>query len=496
MKVLFSVLTPAFLKNYESAVRLLAQRGHEVHLAFHTPTRAKGVEALAESLCSESSLITMGQAPTPRKDRWLNLAMDLRGAVDYLYFRDPKYHQTYRLRAEKRAPNFVKRWVERPPFRGRTGAKVLQFALRAAERATPVNPVIEAYLARHRPDVVLFTPLIGLRTIQPQYLRAAQALGIPNGACVSSWDNLTSKSTLRPVPDLIMVWNEMQKREAMDLHAIPGRRVAVTGAQCYDQWFDWAPRPREKFCRGVGLDSAKPYLLYVCSTPFLGSAGESGHVVRWIERLRASDDSRLREAGVLVRPHPKRAREWLELDLSRFENISVYPRRENQIPIDWRSKSDFYDSIYHSAAVVGLNTSALIESGVVGRRVHALLVDEFWDSQAGTLHFPYLMDIGGGLLRTAATMEDHLAQLAETLSSPPDASANLGFLEEFVRPFGIDIPATPVFVDRVEQLAAMGLGRSIRTPIALRPLRAALSPFARRAPVRLDDVAMPELRPL
>lgn len=495
MNVLFSILTPAFLKNFESVVRLLAQRGHSVHLVFHTPTRAKGVEILAESLCRESPLITMGQAPTPRKDRWLNLAMDLRAADDYLYFRQPKFHDSYKLRAEKRAPLFIKRWADRPVLRTPAGARALAAALRLAERTTPVNPVIESFLASHQPDVVLFTPLIGLRTIQPQYLRAAQALGIRTMACVSSWDNLSSKSTLRPVPDLVLVWNEMQKSEAVELHSIRSGRVAVTGAQCYDQWFDWEPRPREKFCRTVGLDPGKPFVLYACSTPFLGSAGESGFVRQWIEELRASDDERVRDVGVLVRPHPKRAREWRSVDLTGLGDVVVHPRRENQIPIDRRTKSDFFDSIYHSAAVVGLNTSAMIEAGVVGKTVHTVLADEYWASQAGTLHFPYLLDVGGGLLRAAHTTEEHIAQLGDTLGSGGDPASNRSFLESFVRPFGLDIPATPLFVDCVERLAGMGLGRRKRTPAPLRPLRPLLSPFARRAPIRVDDALIAELRP-
>ena len=36
-----------------------------------------------------------------------------------------------------------------------------------------------------------------------------------------------------------------------------------TGAQCFDHWFNWEPRPREEFCARVGLDPAKPYVVYL-----------------------------------------------------------------------------------------------------------------------------------------------------------------------------------------------------------------------------------------
>ena len=98
-------------------------------------------------------------------------------------------------------------------------------ALRLADRVMPTNAEIEAYLGERRPDVVLFTPYVGLRSIQPDFLRAAQALGLRTAVCVKSWDNLSSKSLIRPVPDRVFVWNEIQRKEATTLHSIPADRV-------------------------------------------------------------------------------------------------------------------------------------------------------------------------------------------------------------------------------------------------------------------------------
>jgi hypothetical protein len=55
-----------------------------------------------------------------------------------------------------------------------------------------------------------------------------------------------------------------QKREAIGGMAC-GRRIAVTGAQCYDQWFDRAPsRDRASFCR-ASVCRLNIRLLAVCS---------------------------------------------------------------------------------------------------------------------------------------------------------------------------------------------------------------------------------------
>src|SRR4030095_7225633 len=114
-----------------------------------------------------------------------------------------------------------------------------------------------------------------------------------------------------------------QKHEAVALHQIPADHVVVTGAQCFDRWFDRQPAlARDGFCRKVGLDPSRPFILYVCSALFEGSPNEAEVAARWIAEVRATGSPALRDAGILVRPHPKRAFEWDQVDLSGFENVS------------------------------------------------------------------------------------------------------------------------------------------------------------------------------
>ena len=266
----------------------------------------------------------------------------------------------------------------------RRGAETM---LRRLERAIPETSSIRAFVEAQRPDVMLLTPLIDLGSSQIDYLRAARALGIPTALCVWSWDHLSSKALIRECPDRVFVWNETQKREAIELHRVPSDRVVVTGAQCFDHWFDRAPsRSRDDFCNQVGLDTTRPFVLWVCSALIHGSAPEAPFVVEWIRRLRASDDPVFRDVGVLVRPHPSRVAEWESIDI-RPLNAVVWGSN----PIDEHARADYFDSIFHSAAVVGLNTSAFIEAGIVGRPVLTIVVPEFVENQHGTVHFDYLV---------------------------------------------------------------------------------------------------------
>ena len=134
-------------------------------------------------------------------------------------------------------------------------------------------------------------------------MRAAKRLGIPVSFPVRSWDNLTNKGLLRDAPDQVLVWNDLQKREAVELHGVEPESVVVTGAPAYDHWFDWQPsRTRDELCAAAGLDPAHPLVLYVGSSEFI-APDEPRFVRRWVEAVRARGGT-LARAGLLVRPHP------------------------------------------------------------------------------------------------------------------------------------------------------------------------------------------------
>jgi hypothetical protein len=476
VRFLFSVLTPGFLRPFPSVVRLLSERGHEVVVAFHRHRWAPGTRELVAELAALPGVRVEKHEVVPHgRDPWHELALDIRSSVDYLHFLEPRFDAAYRARAVKRAPRPVLAAGRAP----RPARRALISALRVAERALPTSAEIEQQIRAVAPDAVLLTPYMALRTVQPDYLRAAQALGLPTAILVTSWDNLTSKSLIDPLPDRLFVWNEHQRREAAGLHGVPPGRVVVTGAQSFDQWLSWRARPREEFVALTGLDPGRPYVLYPCSAPWTRQS-EVGFVRRWIAAFRAARPE-LAGVGVLVRPHPKRPDEWQGVDLSPLGNAVVWPP-DARLPTDAGSKADYFDSIHHSAGVVGLNTTAMIEAGLLGRPVFTILAAEFHAAQEGTLHFRYLLEVGGGLVRVARDFEEHAGQLVEALADPEGAGLRAqAFVREFVRPHGLDVPATPIFVRELERLGELARTAPRRTPLPLLPLRPVLRPLARRA---------------
>jgi hypothetical protein len=478
MRVLFSAETPLSMTSFQSVVHLLAERGHEVVVAFHEERDRTWRDDLVADLVADPA-VSVEQAVEPAPDRWLELSSDLRSSLDLLQFLDPRYNETYRARAWERAPRPAAALGRSALGRHAPTRHALGRIFDVLQRTVETNAEIEEYLRERAPDVVLFTPYVGLRQIQPDFLRAAQALGLPTAICVKSWDNLSSKSLIRPQPDRLFVWNEFQRREATELHDVPADRVVVTGAQCFDEWFTWPPGPRAEFCGRIGLDPDRPFVLYTCSVPWTGQS-EVEFVRKWVEGFRRAGGV-LADAGVLVRPHPKRGHDWDGVDFPDLPGVVVYPR-DAHAPTDRASKQDYFDSIHHSAAVVGLNTSAMIEAAIAGRSVLTMLDPDFERVQRGTIHFRYLLEVAGGLLRVAETPDEHAVQLAEAVAGTDGGESRArAFVSEFVRPNGLDVPATPIFVDEVERLAQLGRTGVRRTPGYLRPLRPMLAPLASRS---------------
>ena len=82
-----------------------------------------------------------------------------------------------------------------------------------------------------------------------------------------------------------------------------------------------------------------------------------------------------------------------------------------------------------------------------------LLDSRFAGTQEGTLHFAHLAREDGGLLQVSHTMQEHHAQLSALVRGELDSRARRErFLEEFVRPNGLDVRSAPAFVTAVEGL--------------------------------------------
>jgi len=467
VKVLFTALHFANLRIFEPVIRELAERGHTVVVAADE-RETFGGHGLVQALASEYPTVRWVWAPLAHEEPWFPVAQKVRFALDYVRFVHRRYADApkLRLRNISRAPRVV-RWLTSRPA-ATLGLHVpVQAALQWTEQRLPVSDRVKNFLGTESPDVLVLASLTVSRSSAMDQLKAARALGIPTVAAIQSWDHLSSKAPLHIAPDATLVWNEVQKQEAVEMHGLSADSIVVTGAQCYDQCFTYKPaRPREEFCAGLGLDPALPFILYVCSAMSPVPDPLEPHFVKdWVNAVRASDDPVLRTAGILIRPHPERMREWDGVNLDTIPNVALH----GGAPIAGDAKADYFDSLHYSAAVVGLCTSAFLEAAILGQPVLTLQLPAYRMHQEGMAHFRYLLSVEGGLLETAHKLSTHIRQLGAAIrGDAAQEERRRRFLTAFVRPHGLDNAATPRFVDAVERAARQTRSRSVpaASPVA------------------------------
>jgi len=500
LRILF-VVQPGALLRFALLIPALAERGHDVHIAFspggewRKRQKRQTVGAslpqrtvdLAEELRSKYPRVTYGPAPLrPDGDGWSEVATLVRGFADLAHNANPRYANAphLRKRTRQRILNPVRKGSDVEPI-GRWLALRYGSRLRSTidlersqrvlgitarmEDAIPSSKEVDRCIRELAPDIVVATGTFRHMSTEVEVLKSARRLGIPTGIFVTSWDNLTNKGSLKFTPELVFVWNDVQVRDAVELHRIPRERIRTVGAHVFDEWFARTPtRTREELLTQLGLDPAQPYLVYLCSSGNIATNDEHAFVDEWLRALRASTDERLRRINVVVRPHPNAQQRTTALPV---ENAVVWPVG-GAYPVAADARADFFDTLFHSSAVVGINTTAMIEAAIVGKSVLTVLVGDF--DQQSTLHFRYLLTENGGFLHVAPTLEEHLEQLGRVLDEDAEgAERRRRFVESFVRPGGIDRPAAPIGAAAIEELADLPVQSGTRP--GTRALRAGLS---------------------
>jgi hypothetical protein len=442
------------LPPFVDVVLELAERGVEVVIASPEHERERAIEpALLGS--PAVSFIRYDELADQKTGRAAEL---VRRARDYCWYLRPEHEiATYnRRRALDRFVEVAFHFKRTPaswpnpliPLDAKQQVR-LEELLAVIERELPPDPGIARLIDSYRPDSILVTPLIRPRTHQTEVVKAARTLGIPTGFLVYSWDSLTNKGRLQAEPDRVYAWNDVHRREAIDLHGVDPDRIVVVGAAQWDRFFALAPSAgREEFCVPHGFDPTRPIILYLGSTKTV-CRNEPPVIERWLEALR-DGPAAVRDANVLIRSHPG-ASGWRR---GATERVPRGPGVSLSDPAAKGGQS-LYDDLYHAAAVVGLNTSAQIEASILAKPVYTFSAGELAPGQEGTLHFYNLLEGHGGVVRFSETLDDHVRQLDRGLAGDYDRAEIRRFCESRVRPRGLDRPVAPILADELMRLPSV-----------------------------------------
>ena len=449
MRILFLVHVLGRTRHFKNVISGLVDRGHTIILA---PASTAEQERPRRGLYDHER-VELAACPTRRQDRWAPVMEPIRRSRDHLRFFDPRYSHAVKLaeRASESAPQTWKDALARHPWMTRHW-KTVQRALGLAEAVVPCDPEIQKFVEAQKPDMVLVTPLVEFGSYQTEYVKCAHRIGVPVLYLPFSWDNLTNRGLIRVAPDRTLVWNAHQRREAIEFHGVPPESIVVTGAPRFDEFFEMAPSSeRRAFCEALGLDPGRPLLLYLCSSGFVAPR-EPDFVRTWVgEVRRLGHGTWLEDCSILVRPHPAFLDDWTKTDVADLPGVAVWSQKSSM-----NADQRLFDSLFHAAAVVGLNTSAMIEAAIVGRPVYTIATPEYSGGQEATFHWWYLLVDQGGVVQPSESFSDHVRQLVAAPSQQTEIEErSRRFLEAFVRPRGFAQPASAVMIEEIEHAAAI-----------------------------------------
>ena len=486
LRIEWFMLHSGYIRYFGQTIGLLAERGHSVHLAFTRIEKDAGDARLAHALADDPSErhLRAGAATSPRR----RLAAARRVSCGA-----SSTSAATSTRAMRTRPRCARGWPASCPSTSRTARAIDPVTSPGDAAPDPIHGVADerAALAAHRrrsrggragdphgrghrrlparsavPTPSLVTPVIEFASTQVEYVKSARRAGIPSGVGdreLGQPDRQGARSAC--VPDRVFVWNDVQVSEAAELHGVPRERVVATGAPKFDEWFERRrARTREELAERAGLDPGRPYVLYVCSSPFIAPRRGRVRPRAGSTRLRADERPALRDARRARPAAPAERRASGDgADLSDVRNVAVWPRAGAQ-PDAGDARAEFFDSLAHSAAVVGINTSALLEAAILGKSV---LVAARAASSPGRRRGRCTS--ATCCTRTAASCTSPRRSTSTSTSSPTalergddQAEQTRRFVESFLRPRGLDRPAAPILAD-ASSSSWRSSGRSRRT---------------------------------
>ncbi|OGF91248.1 hypothetical protein A3H65_04120 [Candidatus Giovannonibacteria bacterium RIFCSPLOWO2_02_FULL_45_14] len=113
---------------------------------------------------------------------------------------------------------------------------------------------------KYKPDLLFATDVFS--SVDIILMHEARARGIKFIGMVRSWDNLIGKGGFRVIPELLIVNNEIIKRDAVKLHGIKSESIRVVGIPHYDRYGLGPFNSKDEFYRKIGAKVEKRIILF------------------------------------------------------------------------------------------------------------------------------------------------------------------------------------------------------------------------------------------
>lgn len=452
-RVLYVCRATAHFIYHETVIVALLRRGAQVKVLFDEAWSSKKTiqfqDDALNAFRSRFPQVEIGWSVrrTDRWRRWIFPAREIRSYASYVR-RGPRTTRFYVDRWLGYVPQWVRSRKKSARFQRLLSSPLTDRALRLFERLIPPDPGVMTHLREESPDVVIVSPSNMRFSEEIEYVKAAKRLEIKVALHTMTWDNLSTKGVHHIVPDLVFLWNEIHYDDIREFHGFPDDVCCIAGSPFLERWFDAAaPEGRTRLCHRMGISADQPYVIYLGSSKNIAK-DESWVVERLHAQLRKSNDLRLRQVSIVIRPHPANVDVFQRLAL---DSVIIWPRG-GALPQTADLHHEFRSMLAHAVATVGINTTAMSDSLLADCPCLTPLLREYDRTQRLANHFKVLADRDVmAVCKDWRDIESHLTDLLDGIDVT--RQRRRGFKAWFARPRGTDRSAGDVMAERIFELA-------------------------------------------
>ncbi len=331
--------------------------------------------------------------------------------------------ESVRIRRQEAIANRTMRWIG---AKRRLAAIAMPSIVNPSTRYELIDravshPWADALFDRYQPSL-LVTSSPGLIFSEIPLLRTAVRRRVRTVTVDPSWDNFTNK--LIPVRRVnrLIVWNELMRRQAIDLHGYQPDEIRVAGAPQWDLYFRESTFvSRDAFFRRIGADPARK-LIALTTTPRELYA----HHDRVLRVLIDAMNRRAwrHDAQVLVRLHPRDTMEAYAAFQGTPHVIIEKPfrptvRAGDGLAVDVTAENQMHlaNTMRHSDVVVNVASTLAVEAAIVDTPVVNIAFDgetpsPFARSAKRYYRFTHYVNV---MQHGAVRVADDPAQLVEAI---------------------------------------------------------------------------------
>lgn len=225
------------------------------------------------------------------------------------------------------------------------------------------------YFNKYNPDMVFLAHLFD--DVEVSMLREAKKRGVRSTGFINSWDKLTARCNLRLLPDKLIVFNEIVKKEALKYADIKEKDIFISGIPQYDIYVNNKPSNREEFCKSIGLNPSQKIIVFAPIGRFFSDSD-------WemIDLLRSLKKESLLSPDVelLIRFQPNDFIEEEELKkrpdlLFEIPGIRFSSKRGVDWDMDFSELQHLLDTLYHSSLLICYASSLSVEAAILDKPV-------------------------------------------------------------------------------------------------------------------------------